>query len=152
LGPAALVSASYPLPTQLGGTSIKISAAGAMFDALMVYTSAAQVAAILPSKTPAGAATLTLTYNGQATASTPIRVGTSAFGMFTLNQGGDGPAVVTNPAFQVITVTSPAKPGDVLTLWGTGLGAYSGDESSPPSIGDLPLNLKLYVGGVEAVV
>ena len=53
LGPAKLVQAStFPLLTTLGGTSVRISAGGTTLNAIMIYTLATQVAAILPSGTP----------------------------------------------------------------------------------------------------
>lgn len=153
LGPATIAQApSYPLSTQLAGTSVKVTVNGASTNALMVYTIAGQVAAILPSSTPVGTGTVTVTYNGQTSASAPITVVANNFGIFALNQGGSGPAVVTTPAYAAVTLTSPAKPGDVLVLWGTGLGAYSGDETNPPAQTDLPISVSVYVGNKPATV
>src|ERR1035438_9796877 len=61
LGPAAQANASsFPLPTNLGGTSIVATVGGTAVNAIMLYSNNAQVAAILPSSTPIGAGTLTL--------------------------------------------------------------------------------------------
>jgi len=49
LGPATLMSAGFPLPTELAGTSVAVSVGGTTLDCIMVFTSAGQVAAILPS-------------------------------------------------------------------------------------------------------
>jgi uncharacterized protein (TIGR03437 family) len=71
LGPAAIAQVSrFPLPTSQGlaGTSIKITVGGTTVDAIMLYTLATQVAAVLPSNTPIGTGTLTVTYNGEASA------------------------------------------------------------------------------------
>ena len=56
----------------------------------MLYTYAGQVAAILPSATPIGTGTLTLTYQGAST-TFDIQVVAASFGMFALNQDGSGP-------------------------------------------------------------
>src|ERR1700694_4070858 len=96
LGPGTLVSTAYPLQKTLAGTSVSVTVNGTKVDALMVYTSAAQVAVLLPSSTPAGKGTITLTYNGTISASAKIQVVPSSFGIFTLNQNGNGPAVVQN--------------------------------------------------------
>src|SRR6266404_7545188 len=62
MGPATLVSApSLPLPTSLpdpNGTQVKVTSGGQTVSAYLVYTSAGQVSAILPSNTPIGAATV----------------------------------------------------------------------------------------------
>src|SRR5579863_3524979 len=66
LGPDTLAQAtSYPLATSdgLAGTHVHLDSAGYSADALMVYTSNHQVAAIVPSDAPEGDATLTLNYN-----------------------------------------------------------------------------------------
>ena len=118
----------------------------------MIYTSAGQLAALLPSSTPVGTGTVAVTYNSQTSATLPVTVVTSNFGMYTLSQGGTGPAVVTTTGYKVITLTSPAEPGETLILWGTGLGPYSGNETEPPV--EKPLNVKasVYVGDVPATI
>lgn len=156
-GPASLVQASsYPLPTTLGGTSIKVTVGGTTVDAIMVYSSASQVAAILPSSTPLGTGTMTVTYNGQTSATEPITVVANSFGMFTLNQAGSGPAVIqnanTSTDLRVNTVTESAKPGQLVILWGTGLGAVQGNEAAGPLPGALTVDTKVYVGGQSAAV
>ena len=60
LGPAKIVQvSSFPLPTSQGlaGTSIKVTVSGTTVDAIMLYTLASQVAAVLPSNTPIGTGT-----------------------------------------------------------------------------------------------
>lgn len=138
LGPAALQQVqSYPLTTTLAGTTIQVRVGTATANCLMIYTSAAQVAALLPSSTPPGNGTLTVAYQG-ATASLAIQVVAGSFGMFTLNEGGSGPAVVTDLSYTPITMVNPAHPGENLILWGTGLGAVSGDETQPPAAVNFP--------------
>src|SRR5215469_5629377 len=96
LGPPALTQVTkFPLPKSLAGTSIKITVGGTSVDAIMLWTVASQVAAILPSSAPTGSAQLVLTYNGSASDPIPFQVVTSSFGAFTLNSGGSGTAVIT---------------------------------------------------------
>jgi uncharacterized protein (TIGR03437 family) len=53
LGPATLnIINSFPLPLALDGTSVKVTVGTTTVDAYIIYTSAGQVAAILPSNTP----------------------------------------------------------------------------------------------------
>ena len=92
MGPATLQQAgAYPLPITLGGTSVKVTSGSTTTDAIINYTSAGQIAAIIPSATPAGAATLTVTYNGKASAPAPFKIVANSFGVFAANQGGSGP-------------------------------------------------------------
>lgn len=75
------------------------------------------VIALLSSDTPAGPATLTMNYNGKSSAPVSFSVVPYSFGLFTRNQG-------VGPALTSTNLTHPAKPGDAVTLWGTGLGGF----------------------------
>jgi uncharacterized protein (TIGR03437 family) len=135
LGPSTLVvAASYPLPTTqgLGGTTVQVKVGTVTQTCIMYYTSSTQVSAIVPSATPIGTGTLTVSYQG-ALASATIQVVAASFGMFTLNSGGTGPASITDLNYSPITMINVAHPGDNIVLWGTGLGAVTGDETEPPA-------------------
>ena len=154
LGPPTIQHAeSYPLPTTQGlaGTTIQVTVGTVTETCIMLYTVATQAAAILPSATPTGFGTLTLSYQG-ANSSITIQVVAAAFGTFTLNQGGTGPAVVTDTAFNPITMVNAAHPGDTLILWGTGLGAGSGDETEPPQPVDLGTGVQVFIENQPATV
>ncbi len=160
LGPSTIQVASQPLPTTagLGGTSIAITVNGTMVTAPMYFTLATQVAAVLPSNTPVGTGTLTLTFNGN-TGSSPITVVPTNFGISnaevaTVNTqlGVLSTAAATFANYQYVTATNTAKPGDTLTLWGTGMGPTpnnGGDTGAAPygNIGSAPL---VFVGGVQS--
>jgi uncharacterized protein (TIGR03437 family) len=155
IGPATLVQVDeFPLPPQLGGTSIKVTVGGTTVDAIMIFSAAGQVGAVLPSNTPLGTGTLTLTYNGQAGAPIPITVVAHSFGTFGINQAGSGPAVLTNALdpFSVNSVFNSALPGEQWDIWGTGVGAVAGDEAAMPLPGDLPYNVQVLVGATAAQV
>jgi uncharacterized protein (TIGR03437 family) len=155
LGPPNIVIAStFPLATSIGGTSIQVTVGGTTVDTIMYYSLAAQIAPILPSRTPVGTGTLTVTYNGLASATTPIVVVASNIGVFTLNSTGSGDAVASLPATNTFVSPSHApNPGEIVTLWGTGLGAVSGDESQPAQQADLTnVPLKVFIGGQPASV
>ncbi len=152
LGPAALAQQpSYPLQKTLAGTSVKVTVGGTAVDAIPIYTVAGQVGAVLPSKTPTGAGTVTVTYNGATSSSHAITVVPSSVGMFTLNQAGTGPAVITDANYNVITISNSAKPGQPLIIWGTGVGPITGDDAATPAPTDLP-HPKVYIGGAVATV
>jgi uncharacterized protein (TIGR03437 family) len=118
----------------------------------MVYTSSAQVAALLPSATPLGSGTLTLSYQG-GSSSIAIQVLAANFGTSALNEGGTGPGVVTDTSYNAITMINAAHAGDNLVLWGTGLGAVTGDETEPPPTGNLDVGqVQVLVGNQPATV
>jgi uncharacterized protein (TIGR03437 family) len=155
LGPATLQQAtSYPLPTTagIGGTNMQVAINSQAVDCIMIYSSANQVAAILPSRAVIGTGTLTLFYQGSQ-ATFPIKVVASSFALFTVNQRGSGPGVITDTSYQIKTPTNPAHAGDALVAWGTGLGGTTGDETQPPTPGiDLKTGVQVFVGNQSATV
>jgi uncharacterized protein (TIGR03437 family) len=152
MGPSAImVGTTLPLPTTLGGTSIQVNVAGTTVNALMVYTLQSQIAAVLPSNTPVGTGTLTVTYNG-VSGSTPITVVQSDFGILTVNETGAGPGVITFGDYSLVTATNSAKPGDTLIIWGTGLGPITGSDAIVPTEVSLGTPITVYIGGVAASV
>jgi uncharacterized protein (TIGR03437 family) len=155
--PPALQSSAAPgLPTTLNQTSISVTVGGVTTTPALYYTSATQVAAVLPSTTPGGTGTLTLTYNGQASKAVPIQVAASALGLDTLYGTGNGAGVVTNNLTGVaFGLTSSAMPGQVAVLWGSGVGAdTNNDDRTYPLNQDNLTNipLQVFVGGISANV
>lgn len=154
MGPAAIAYAtSLPLPTTLSGTSINVTVAGTTVACYMFYTSAGQVAAILPSNTPVGTGTITVSYNGTPSATSPITVAKSSFGIFTVNQQGSGPGVILDGKNNVNSPTFAFQPGETVVAWGTGLGPITGSDATTPPSGNLPgISVVVTIGGVAAAV
>jgi len=155
LGPSTFLQVkSFPLPTTegLGGTTIKVKVGGVTETCIMIYTVASQVAAILPSATPTGTGTLTVTYQGES-GSLAIQVVASNVGTFALNQDGTGPGVFTDAVtYKPITMINAAHPGETLTLWATGLGAITGDETEAPKPVDLHTGVQVLIENQPAKV
>jgi uncharacterized protein (TIGR03437 family) len=154
LGPNPAQEAfSYPLPTTqgLGGTTVQATVSGVTTNCVMIYASNTQVNAILPSATPVGTGTLSVSYQG-ATGSISIQVMPGNFGTLTLNSAGSGPAVITDASYVPITMVNAAHPGDTLILWGTGLGPATGDETEPPHQVNLNTGVQVLVGDQPATV
>ncbi len=125
-------------------------------DAIMIYSLATQVAAILPSSTPSGQGNMTVTYQGRASSPVPIRVVDAAFGIFTQSQSGSGAAIVQNVGLDgSLTLNTPAQsaaPGSVGVIWGTGLGPVAGNEAAGALPGDLGAGATVLAGGKLAKI
>jgi uncharacterized protein (TIGR03437 family) len=151
---------AFPLPSSegLNGTSVQVNYARGAITAILLYESATTVAAILPSTVPLGAASVTVTYNGQTSAASPIHVVQRAFGVFSINQTGNGPGYIVNVNSDEDTVlnrvTHAAAPGQNAALVGTGLGGVSGDETQATYPGNViqALDLQIYIGGAAGIV
>ena len=153
LGPSELVQVSeYPLPKQLGGTSVEVTVGGSTLPCPMVYAYWRQVAAILPSATPLGDGTIRVKYGGQTSYSATIHVVKASFGIYTTSASGSGPGSITTPNYALNTFTNPARPGDIIVLWGTGLGAAPGDDGAGPQPGVRFDGVSVFVGNQKANV
>ncbi|MGB7760845.1 MAG: hypothetical protein WBL61_13510 [Bryobacteraceae bacterium] len=162
LGPATLsVQTAPPYPAQLSETSIAFTPAsgGTPVSALMYYTSATQIAGLLPSSTPAGAYNVTVTYNGQTSAAYPANVVAHNFGFATETSNGQGPAQATYNNYVLNRFTTgtllqwglrPANPGDLMVLWGTGIGADPASDITGGTSGDqtATAQVSVMVGGI----
>jgi uncharacterized protein (TIGR03437 family) len=96
LGPADISIAPAALQsTSLSGTSVAVTLGTTTVNALMYYTSASQVTALLPSNTPTGAGMFTVTYNGQTSNSIGHTVVANNLGIFTIDSSGQVQAIVT---------------------------------------------------------
>ena len=140
---------------------------GAGMDAYMVYTFAAgavnQLAAILPSTVPAGDYTVIVTNNGTASAAFKATVVPHKFGIITVASSGAGRAVVQNYISQTQydlgryttgTISgytySPSHPGQIIVIWGTGMGPIASADNVVPGAIDLraSLNIQVLINGV----
>src|ERR1700730_9728922 len=157
LGPAKPVNASmFPLGLALGNVSINVIQGSTTVSAIPVYVSATQINAIMPSNAPLGAVSLQVVSNNARGNLSPARVASSAFGIFTATGTGIGPGVLYNFVAQdnqpVNSPTITAKHGQVITLWGTGLGPVTGPDNIAPTAGNLPVQVEVFVGGQPAAV
>jgi uncharacterized protein (TIGR03437 family) len=119
-------------------------AGGGTFDALLLSTDRFSVRAMLPSKIPSGDALLILTNNGQESSPFKIRVVRRDFGLYDVAQNFDETGHVEQNTYE-----HPAKPGQLVGLWGTGLGPVDGNEASRPLPSALAIpGLEVLVGGI----
>ena len=141
-------SLGYPLPTSAGGTSITFTpTSGATgTPAYLIYTynlsGVNQLAGVIPSTLAAGNYNVTVTYNTATSAPFAAQVVESKPGLLTQDSTGSGLAVVQN----IISATqydlnrlttgnvggytvSPAKPGETLVAYATGLGPVPGGDN-----------------------
>jgi len=152
---------TYPLPKSLLGTSVSVTVNGTVTVPILYYVLPTQIAAILPSATPVGAGVITVTNNGQTSAAFPIQVVQSAFGTLSYYGTGSGFAAVFDDNFPAtaspyVSVSSAANPGEVITLWGSGIGPDPGnpDETVTQTLNNLigTLPIEVDIGGISATL
>ena len=119
----------------------------------LVYTSATQVAAIVPDSVSSVMAMVTVSYQGQTPASVPVAVAAAAPGIFTADASGLGHAVTIN---QDGLIDAATNGGDTITLFVTGVGHATSGElivyPDDPFAGTMPITFSSPQGGVGGIV
>jgi uncharacterized protein (TIGR03437 family) len=110
-GSQTAAAGSYPLPRKLGETEVFVNGTAAP----LYYASPAQINLQVPSALATGQALAEVRIGGQAVARVPVTVLPNAPGLF----------AVTNQDGRLNTSTAPARRGQVLHIYGTGVGAVS---------------------------
>ena len=138
------------LPTTLSNASITVTSGATVVHPALYYSTPTQIDAVLPSSTPTGAATVTVTYKGTASNVFQIQVVAAAPGITVYNGSGIAQHALTA---QLVTYTSSAAPGEVLIIWGTGFGATGNSDTAYDTSGhQTGVSYGIYVGGVLASV
>jgi uncharacterized protein (TIGR03437 family) len=143
-------SASPGIPSTLNGAQITVTVGSFTAHPGMYYAGATQIAAVLPSGTPAGTGTITVSYGGATSNAATLTVVTSALGLDTYYGSGSGLGVATDTSYNLITYTNSAKPGQNLIFWGSGLGADTADSDTTVTTTPHAVNVPLtfYIGGI----
>jgi uncharacterized protein (TIGR03437 family) len=168
LAPSSSGLTNFPRPTSVGGVKVTFTptTGGAGTDTYLIYVGTGQINGLLPSTVPAGSYNVTVT---NATVSNQVltQVVASKPALFTQDQSGTGLAVVQNYVSAAETdwnrlttgtyngaLSSPAKPGQVLIAWGTGLGPYAAADNTAGVYHDFSTSepIAAIVGGVSIPV
>jgi uncharacterized protein (TIGR03437 family) len=156
LGPAVSPPLAFPLTTSLGGVSIQVTQGSVSVNIIPLVVSPGQINALMPSNAPLGAASLRVSFGGRTSNPAPIQVVTTSFGIYAANSAGLGPGILQNfVAADNQPINAPstsAKPGQTITMWGTGLGPALGADNVAPAAGNLAAQTEVFVGGKTATV
>lgn len=110
------------LPTLLSGTGVRVLIRN--IPAQIYYVSPGQINFLVPANLMPGPANLQVVRDGLAGRAVQIQIGSVSPGLFLL---APGVAVTTRPDGSVVTPEAPARPGDWVVLYATGLG-----QTAPP--------------------
>jgi uncharacterized protein (TIGR03437 family) len=149
---------SLPLPTTLGGVQVSIDGVLAPID----YVSPNQINVLVPYGAAGNQyAVFQVSNNGAVSNAVTVYQSPTAPGVFTSTNGGFapgvGPAAALHADFSAVTKSNPAKIGETLQLFVTGLGAVTpavadgaAAPSSPLSLVDADVGIQ--VDGISASV
>ena len=154
LGASTATVSALPLPTTLGGAQVRIKPAGSTtpIDAFMYFVSAGQINAVMPSNVPEGDVEVTVTVGTATSPAARSRVERNRPAIFTIASLRNGLAIAQNYESPVSTplnlFTNPARPGQTLIVWATGLGPLlSGSDRDSPAAGNIVTNAEVLVAG-----
>ena len=142
------LAAAVPLPTSLGGVSVRQGGA----DLPLYYSGAGQINAQMPFTVRTGdRASFVVSANGRITAPQSYPIAPAQPGVF---KSGEFAAVLDSQ-YRNINAQNPARLGDTLQIFATGLGltdppASTGDFSPPFS--NVQNAVSVSIGGVEMPV
>jgi uncharacterized protein (TIGR03437 family) len=135
LADQTILSSTLPLPNELAGASVTLG--GRTLP--LLYVSELQINAQIPFGLPANTSQqVVVTRDNMISAPEQVAVVPAEPGVFTVNQSGAGPAVVTavhtNGTQNPVDAGHPATAGDVLVIYCTGLG-----ETNPRAVAGFPI-------------
>jgi uncharacterized protein (TIGR03437 family) len=150
--PATAVTASAPpFGTTLGGVQVSVNGT----PAPIYSVSSTQISAIVPFEATGSTATLIVTVNGTKSNTVVVPLAATAPGIFSFPANGISNAAALHADYSLISATSPATHGEIISMYLTGLGATKPtvqDGAAAPGKAPLALMtgpLAIYVGGVQ---
>ena len=112
-------ASTMPLPTVLGNTSITFNGVAAP----LFSVSASQIYAQAPFNLPAGVASIQVSQGSALSAAQTVNVAAASPGIFIVDRAISAAAVLHAADYSLVTSSSPARPGEYLLIYCTGLGA-----------------------------
>ena len=145
------VAQAFPFPTSLGGVQLVINGRAAPVYAV----SPGQISGLIPFSASGPTATLQVLANAQPSNTVEIPIAASSPGFFTVPRNGIGEGAILDTNFQLISASNPARRGNFVQLFLTGLGVTAppvadgaAAPTNPLSVTNAPL--RIFIGGVEA--
>lgn len=153
LAASTTVASSLPFPTTLGNVQVLVNNT----PAPLYLTSASQISALVPLAASGAIASIVVVNNGQRSNTVELPLARTAPGIFTIPPAGTGPGALLHANFTLVDAASPAKRGETLLLFLTGLGPVTPSIQDGAAAPSNPLSLvnadiKLYIGGRQATV
>jgi uncharacterized protein (TIGR03437 family) len=115
---------TFPFPTTLRGVRVLVNGVPAPIIALANNNGAQQINIQVPFETPAPSTSIVVTIENNGTSKTFPGVETLRVqpGIFRLQQGAIGVAAALHLDSSIVTAANPAHPGEIISLFLTGLG------------------------------
>jgi uncharacterized protein (TIGR03437 family) len=156
LANSTVQASSLPFPKELAGVRVTVNGR----DAAILSVSPGQIAAVAPYEIEGGStAEVRVINNGRQSNVVTVYTSASAPGIFTLPPGGVGQAAVLRPDYSIVSQTNPARIGETVAIFLTGLGTVDANVEPGAAGPTFPLawtdnveDLWVYIGEERANV
>ena len=147
------IAPGAPFPTTLGGVQVLVNNT----PAPIYFVSAGQISCLVPFGVTGTTASFVVTTGGRSTNAVDLPLAKTSPGIFTVPSAGTGPGAILKPDFSLVSATNPAKRGDVVLVFLTGLGAVTPavrDGALAPTnpLSLVPGTLTIYIGAKPAEI
>ncbi len=154
LASSSTVAGAAPLPTTLGGASVRANGIAAP----LFFVSPSQINFQIPWELLGQTqASITVTVNGVTSSPQTINLAVFAPGIFATNQQGSGQGAILDAQGRLVDSAAPARRGDLLQVFCNGLGAVTNPPPSGATAAGNPLSTTttvptVTIGGIPAAV
>jgi uncharacterized protein (TIGR03437 family) len=153
LGPNPGLIASAPFPNSLGGVSATIQGR----TAPIFFVSPGQMSILVPFATSGTSAEIVVRNGSQESNRVTVPVARTSPGIYSQSQNGIGAGAILRSNFSLLTAANPARRGDTILVYLTGLGALNpaladGAPASSTELSRITENVNVYIGGQRATV
>ncbi len=132
LAASTKLATEVPLPTKMDDVTVEISDGFANKKAAILFVSSGQINAQLPFDLTSSTISLRIRRSTGASNAMNVAIATAGPAFYTWSGTGKGDvAALHNQDWTLVNNESPAKPGEYLILYATGLGSVT----DPPSVG-----------------
>jgi adhesin/invasin len=123
----------------------------------LYYVSPGMISALVPYRTAGTTATIVVNNNGAMSNAVEVPLAATAPGVFSRAANGIGPGVIQHTNLTPVNVASPAKRGETVLVYLSGLGAVSpavadGTGASADSPSTVIAPVSVLIGGLPATV
>jgi uncharacterized protein (TIGR03437 family) len=139
-----------PFPTILDNVQVNVNGLHAPIYAI----SQGQINAVVPYGVTGSTATFVVINNTNSSNAVTVPLAPTAPGVFSLSANGVGDGAILHQDNSVVNQTSPAKPGEVVQVFMTGLGAVNpqvpdGTAAPAKPLSNVTAPVTAFVGGVQ---
>ena len=147
LAAAPATATTLPFPKSLGNVTVAINGTLAAID----FVSASQINCIVPYELTGSTATIVVTSSGAVSNTVTVPAARTSPGIFSQDSTGVTDGAITHADNSLVNAASPAKKGEVVVMYLSGLGALSipvADGNGAAGLNNVTTQFEILVNGI----